>query len=712
MKNKFRLYIVISMIIVAFIAVITINHLTKERIDEVRTQQYNNESIIINKEIDILIQSKKESTLSLALALSDNYTIVKALKQKDKNLIDLKRFSKLLSDMTRYKNVWFQVIDNKGNSFYRSWVDQSGDSLMDARVDIEKMLKEPKVLSTISVGKFDMTFKSIVPLYDNKKFIGILEVITHFNSISKRLSQSGYDAVIITDKKYKQQIKNPFTNKFISDYYVANFDAKEKYLNRIEINGLNYFISPSSKYKIDSKHTNSFIVSYRLNDINNDIMGYIIVFKDLESFKNNEIEFLEQKLLGYAFFTILFIFIIGYIILNKKYNQNILKQISITKKAQNLLEKKSDEQKELLSLFDKGDSVLFKYDKNLQIKYISKSIKKIVGYSKEQFESQELSYKDILDPAYQEQFSNNLTINSADGDLEYFKQEPYKLITKDNKQRWVLENTLILRDKKNKQIISYLGYIVDITEQKTKDKILFEQSKMASMGEMIGNIAHQWRQPLSVISTAATALKLKKEFNDLSDQYFDETCDMIDKNSQFLSKTIDDFRDFIQGERKIENFRISSFVESFLNLIAGSIKANSIKFIVEQDENIRINNYPNELNQSLLNIYNNAKDALKVRDETDRYIFMNITKLKEYITITIKDSGGGIPENVINNIFEPYFTTKHKSQGTGLGLSMTYKMITDGMHGTINVKNETFIYNDNKYSGATFVITLQDIKTT
>jgi len=149
-----------------------------------------------------------------------------------------------------------------------------------------------------------------------------------------------------------------------------------------------------------------------------------------------------------------------------------------------------------------------------------------------------------------------------------------------------------------------------------------------------------------------------------------------------------------------------------LDLIQGSIKANGISFVVEQDENIRLNNYPNELNQSLLNIYNNAKDALRSKNEEDRYIFMKVSKTKENITISIKDSAGGIPENIINNIFEPYFTTKHKSQGTGLGLSMTYKMITDGMSGTINVKNETYSYNGKKYNGANFIITLSDIAPT
>jgi len=572
-KNNFNIFIIISMVIIALITIVATDHLTKDRIEELKLKQYKNTAHMINKEIDILIESKKESTLSLALALGDNYTIIEALKKDDQSLIDLKKFSKILSDMTRFKNVWFQVVDNEGKSFYRSWVDKRGDSLLNARIDIAKILKQPQVISTVSVGKFDMTFKSIVPLFDKDKFIGILEVITHFNSISRKLSQSGYDAVVLTDQKYKSQITHPFTNKFVNNYYVANLDAKEYYLKSIENNGLKYFISNNNSYINDTKDTNSFVTTYKLNDIYNNIMGYILVFKKLDSFENEKIEVLKHNMFSYIVFSILAIFLTGYIILNRRYNQNILNQIGITKKAQKLLKQKTDSQKELLSLFDKGDSILFKYDNNLNISYISKSVEKMVGYKKEQFESQDLTYKDILSSDDIEPFLTSLEKNSQDEDIQYFKHEPYRLTTKQMGTRWVIESTLILRDKQNNRI-EYLGYIVDITEQKNKDKILFEQSKMASMGEMIGNIAHQWRQPLSVISTAATALKLKKEFNDLSDQYFDETCDMIDKNSQFLSKTIDDFRDFIKGERKLENFKISNFIDSFLNLQNLNLKCN------------------------------------------------------------------------------------------------------------------------------------------
>jgi signal transduction histidine kinase len=238
-----------------------------------------------------------------------------------------------------------------------------------------------------------------------------------------------------------------------------------------------------------------------------------------------------------------------------------------------------------------------------------------------------------------------------------------------------------------------------------KQQLLAQQSKMASMGEMIGNIAHQWRQPLSVISTGATGLKISKEYNTLTDENFIEICDSINDNAQYLSKTIDDFRDFVKGERKLEEFNLSDDIESFLHLVEGTIKSNNIHLIQNLQNDIIINGYSNELIQCFINIFNNAKDALK-EVNTQRYYFISTFIKDDNVIIVFRDNAGGIPENVLPQIFEPYFTTKHKSKGTGLGLSMSYKLIEEGMNGTIEADNVTYEYNDKNYTGAEFVIKL------
>ena len=293
---------------------------------------------------------------------------------------------------------------------------------------------------------------------------------------------------------------------------------------------------------------------------------------------------------------------------------------------------------------------------------------------------------------------------------EYVKEQfkeiealPYeaKLIKKDGTEFYGL---LRGQNLKNKNV--RLSSIIDISTLKQQENVLIEQSRMVAMGEMIGNIAHQWRQPLSVISTGATGLQIQKENNILSDESFTKTCTTINENAQYLSRTIDDFRNFIKGDRKKKTFNLKENIDSFIQLVEGTIKTNHINLIYNIDEQIFVDGYPNELIQCYINIFNNAKDVLKDIQNKDRLIFFTTEEKEDSIVITIKDNGGGIPDDIILKIFDPYFTTKHKSQGTGLGLHMTYKLIKDGMNGTIVVKNIDYKYKNVNYKGAEFRIIL------
>ena len=252
----------------------------------------------------------------------------------------------------------------------------------------------------------------------------------------------------------------------------------------------------------------------------------------------------------------------------------------------------------------------------------------------------------------------------------------------------------------------FFGFHIDINDIKNANLKIIEQSKMVSMGEMIGNIAHQWRQPLSVIATASTGMKLQKEFDILSDEEFYNFCDSINNNAQYLSKTIDDFKNFIKGDMSKNIFVLKDEIDSFLNLVDASIKSHNLNVILELDETIKINGFQNELTQSLINIFNNSKDVLVEKEIEEKLIFISTFTKKDKIIIKIKDNGGGIPKDIISKVFEPYFTTKHQSQGTGLGLHMTYSLIVDGMDGTIEVNNSSYEYNGNKYIGAEFIISL------
>ena len=242
-------------------------------------------------------------------------------------------------------------------------------------------------------------------------------------------------------------------------------------------------------------------------------------------------------------------------------------------------------------------------------------------------------------------------------------------------------------------------------ESKIKDKIMFHQSKMAAMGEMLGNIAHQWRQPLSIISTSASGIKVEKEYGMLSDEKNDEYLDIILDQTKMLSETIDDFRDFFNPNKTMHEFKLEDVVAKTISFLEASLKNKEINIIVDIDK-IKTIGLDSELTHSLINILNNSKDAHMLSNNEKKYIFIDVHNNKDKIDIIIKDNAGGIEEDIINRIFEPYFTTKHQLNGTGIGLYMTQEMITNHMNGTISVRNVEFKYNDIDCKGAEFRITL------
>ncbi len=245
---------------------------------------------------------------------------------------------------------------------------------------------------------------------------------------------------------------------------------------------------------------------------------------------------------------------------------------------------------------------------------------------------------------------------------------------------------------------------IEIEKNIRQNEILSQQSKMAAMGEMLGNIAHQWRQPLSTISTAATGAKLQKEMHCLSDEQLNSALTAINTSAQYLSSTIDDFREFLNpSNSKTSEFNISNTIKKVLNLMIAQIKAKDIE-IIQNIEEFKLTSIENELIQVLINILNNAKDILLTKDNQKRLIFINTYKKENVLIIEILDNAGGIKNDIIDRIFEPYFTTKHKSQGTGIGLYISEEITRTHLNGTLHVNNENFSYEGIDYIGAKFTI--------
>jgi len=254
---------------------------------------------------------------------------------------------------------------------------------------------------------------------------------------------------------------------------------------------------------------------------------------------------------------------------------------------------------------------------------------------------------------------------------------------------------------------NYKNQVIEEMEKTIeKEKLLIQQSKMATMGEMIGNIAHQWKQPLSLISMSNTLLKINQENKNFNTkEEIDESILNIENSVAHLSETIDDFRDFFRPDKEKLYFNLEEALNSTYKLISSQFRNNNIK-IIKDINDIEVYGYKNELLQVFMNIIKNAKDELvNLSSDKKRFLFIHIYKEENSAIIEIKDNAGGIPENIIDNIFDAYFTTKSEKEGTGIGLYMSSQII-QGMNGEIKVSNEVYTYEGEEYAGANFKIIL------
>ncbi|MFA9239177.1 MAG: ABC transporter substrate-binding protein [Candidatus Paceibacteria bacterium] len=264
---------------------------------------------------------------------------------------------------------------------------------------------------------------------------------------------------------------------------------------------------------------------------------------------------------------------------------------------------------------------------------------------------------------------------------------------------------LVYRQYLLKQMNKELYKKVEIEMKKNEEKhrISIQQSRMASMGEMLENIAHQWRQPLSTISVAASGIELKKELNILNDEELDDALRHIKNATQYLSNTIEDFRNFFSKDKISSNINIRNTINKTIDLVSSTFAKEEIT-LVRNIQDINFSSFENELIQVLMNILINAKDALE--NKQSKLIIIKVKQHKNNIIITIKDNAGGINEDIIDKIFEPYFTTKHQFNGTGIGLYMSKLISEKHLDGEIIVRNVSFEFNNTIYQGALFKIIL------
>ena len=236
-----------------------------------------------------------------------------------------------------------------------------------------------------------------------------------------------------------------------------------------------------------------------------------------------------------------------------------------------------------------------------------------------------------------------------------------------------------------------------IKELQTKNKMLSQQSKLAIMGEMISMIAHQWRQPLSTISMLGSTMGLKIQMGKSDDEYIQKSLKKIEIQTKYLSETITDFSNFFKPDKQKEEVYLQSVIVKALRIMSRSLESSNILILEDYDISNHIEIYHNELMQVVINIIKNAHDALKEKETKNPVITINVTEENQTQILSIADNAGGIPENIIEKIFLPYFSTKGKN-GTGIGLYMSKMIVEKHLEGDIHVENTK--------EGAMFIITL------
>ena len=228
-----------------------------------------------------------------------------------------------------------------------------------------------------------------------------------------------------------------------------------------------------------------------------------------------------------------------------------------------------------------------------------------------------------------------------------------------------------------------------IKKIKEKQQILIQNSKMASMGEMIANIAHQWRQPLNSLSALHTVLLM--DYNDNGKLAQEEIIEFKEESSQYIHKmssTIDDFRNFFSPTKEKELFVVSDAIKESIKFVKDSYLDNNVKLIDRtQDRDTKLCSYKNELMQVIMILLNNSRDAVVVNNVVNPEVIVDFLEQNKEIKICIKDNGGGINSDIMDRIFEPYFTTKFKSHGTGVGLYMSKMIIEDSIGGKLSIEN-------------------------
>ncbi len=251
------------------------------------------------------------------------------------------------------------------------------------------------------------------------------------------------------------------------------------------------------------------------------------------------------------------------------------------------------------------------------------------------------------------------------------------------------ENKVKTKEKELKELNENLEKRIseEIDKNREKEQLLIQKSRFIALGEMISNIAHQWRQPLSELSSILMYIKFKHSINALDEKTMQIKSSEADTVLDYMSHTIDDFRNFFMPKKEKEEFYLYKVMDSVMTIVSSSLKNENIEVVIDLDKTVKIKTFLNEYEQVVLNIIKNAKDVLIEKNIKKPTITISAYEETDYVVLFIEDNAGGITVEPKGKIFEPYFTTKDDTHGTGIGLYMSKIIVDKNMKGKLRVRN-------------------------
>lgn len=620
----------------------------------------------------------------------------------------------------KFKQFHFHLAD--GESFFRFHrEDVYGDRVFDFRDSIRVANRDRVEVRGVEVGKHYFSYRHIFPIIQAGEVIATVELATPLSNLIHHINTQCNFHIhlllkksVVYQKNFDYQFKNYSVSKLSSDYLIE----KNRFLNTLNLKHNRDFggVSEEITQKIDSKiyqnltlklkkgesftkvipiDSNIYIASFLpIYSISEKEIGYLVSYSNSEDLKDTQKRF---------FMILLLLTILNLIAIIYLYKISKVKELLQT---QAILE---DAKSEFEAIFNSAnDGIVLVKLESLEFDLANQKMLNMLEFTPKSFRGvrvYDIHPDEVLDSILNQ--LSNLKSNSS-SDMLYFRDIPVKKSTKeifyadittskpiylngskyivaifrDTTDRKILEDELKSLNRNLKEKID-----MEVDRSREKDRVMFQQSKYAQMGEMLSMIAHQWRQPLNAISSYAIDLELKLSLDDLSSKNILENSRYIQEQAQIMSKIVDDFMNFFKPEQKREEFYLIEIVEDIKSLVRAQFKNRNIELIYDIDKNLKLRDFKKEIEHVIINFLTNSRDAFDNRDIEGKFIKIEAKELYNKIIITVTDNAGGIDESIIDRVFDPYFTTKEQGKGTGIGLYMSKTIIEKSFNGAISAKN-------------------------